>query len=61
MGQYVPILSEFVGFFMYMIILTGLYIFLLAWVVDKEKHGEIFKWGSVVSAILGCLTTWAVA
>ena len=57
MGQYVPILSKFVGFFMYMIILTGLYIFLLAWVVDKEKHGEIFKWGSVVSAILGCLTT----
>ncbi len=41
-------------------ILFILYVVLLAWVVEKEKHGEIFKWGSVASAILGCLTVWGM-
>ncbi len=58
MGEYVPLVSEFIAFIGYMLILLVLYIILLAWIVDTDKHGELWKWGSVGCAIMGVITIW---
>lgn len=58
MGGYTFIISEAIGFICYFIVLCVLYFLILAWIIPTEKHADIFKYGSIVCAVLGCLTIW---
>ena len=58
MNEYTPFFSEFAAFFYYFILLLVIFCSLLAWITDKNQYADIFKYGSIVSAILACLTVW---
>jgi uncharacterized membrane protein len=59
MGTYVPIWTEIICFFIYIcIFLVVIWAPFLSWSIKEEKQKEVWKWGAVTCAILGCLTAW---
>jgi uncharacterized membrane protein len=60
MGDYVPLVTEGIIFFIYISIFFIIWLAFISWSVEKEKQGEVWKWASIVSAILAVLTTWGM-
>jgi len=60
MGDYVPLVTEGIIFCMYMTIFFIIWLAFISWSVEQEKQGEVWKWASIVSAILAVLTTWGM-